>query len=175
MESNSTLFLQVFGLFCAGIFILVFLGGGIYLIYRSIKDKKKAKLSLSWPSTPGRVIESRVVESHSSDSDGDTTTTYRPYIKYEYQVVGATFTSDKLSIGPAVSTSNYRKSQDKVNRMPAGSTVTVFYNPDDPTDAVLEQRSNATLMLVLGIVFTVIGLCFLFPGAIIMAVNWLQF
>jgi len=170
MESTANTGLEIFGLLCMGIFILVFLGGGIYLIYRSVKDKQKAKLSLSWPSTVGKVIESRVVESHST-SDGDTTTTYKPYVKYEYQVVGETFTSDKLSIGPAVSTSNYRKSQEKVNRMPVGSTLTVFYNPDDPTDAVLEQRSNTTVMLILGIVFTVIGLCVILPIVIIMTVN----
>ncbi len=165
MENFSNLVLQLIGLACAGIFILVFLGGGAYMIYRSIQDRKKAKASLAWPSTQGRVIESRVVESRSSDSDGDTTTTYRPYIKYEYQVVGSVFTSDKLAIGPAVSTSSYRKAEEKVKRMPAGAAVTVFYNPDDPTEAVLEQRSNAGLLLILGIIFVVVGLCLLCPGA----------
>lgn len=165
METSSNLALQIVGLICGGIFILVFLGGGGYLIYRSIQDRKKAKASLNWPSTQGRVVESRVVESRSTDSDGDTSTTYRPYIKYEYQVVGTTFTSDKLAIGPAVSTSNYRKSEEKVRRMPVGAAVTVFYNPDDPTDAVLEQRSNAGLMLALGIIFVAVGLCILCPAA----------
>lgn len=165
METTSNLALQIGGLICMGIFILVFLGGGGYMIYRSVQDRKKARASLTWPSTQGRVIESRVVESHSSDSDGDTTTNYRPYIKYEYEVVGSTFTSDKLAIGPAVSTSNYRKSEEKVKRMPVGAAVTVFYNPDDPTDAVLEQRSNAGLLLTLGIIFAVVGLCLLCPAA----------
>ncbi len=171
METDSGLTMQIGSLICMGIFVLAFIGGGGYMIYRGIQDRKKAKASLSWPSTPGRVIESRVVESSSTDSDGDTTTTYRPYIKYEYQVVGATFTSDKLSIGPAVSTSNYRKSAEKVSRMPPGAAVNVFYNPDDPTDAVLEQRSNAGVMLTIGIIFAVIGLCFLCPGAIYLIYN----
>jgi hypothetical protein len=173
METDSNLALQISGLICMGIFILIFLGGGGYMIYRSIQDRKKARASLTWPSVQGRVIESRVVESRSTDSDGDTTTTYRPYIKYEYQVIGTTFTSDKLAVGPAVSTSNYRKSEEKVNRMPVGSTVTVYYNPDDPTDAVLEQRSNAKLLLILGIIFAVIGLCFLCPAAIYLIYNTL--
>ncbi len=171
MESTTNTGLQIFGLICMGLFILVFIGGGGYLIYRSIQDRKKAKASLSWPSTTGRVIESRVIESRSTDSDGDISTTYKPYIRYEYQVVGATFTSDKLSIGPAVSTSNYRKSEEKVRRMPPGTPVTVFYNPDDPIDAVLEQRSNAGLMLTIGIIFAVVGLCFLCPGAIYLIYN----
>jgi hypothetical protein len=35
----------------------------------------------------------------------------------------------------------------------------VYYNPDDPSDAVLErQAGGATLSLVIGIVFMVIGL-----------------
>lgn len=171
MDTTSNLAWQWIGLACMGIFILVFIGGGGYMIYRSIQDRKKAKASLTWPSTQGRVIESRVVENRSTDSDGDTSTTYRPYIKYEYQVVGATFTSDKLAIGPAVSTSNYRKSAEKVQKLPVGAAVTVFYNPDDPTDAVLEQRSNAKLLLILGIVFAAVGLCFLCPGAAYLIYN----
>lgn len=165
METSSNLALQIGGLICMGIFILVFLGGGGYMIYRSVQDRKKARASLTWPSTQGRVIESRVIESRSTDSDGDTSTTYRPYIKYEYQVVGSVFTSDKLAVGPAVSTSNYRKSEEKVRQMPIGAAVTVYYNPDDPTDAVLEQRSNAKLLMILGIVFAAVGLCFLCPAA----------
>jgi hypothetical protein len=175
MESTSNLAMLIGGLVCMGLFILAFLGGGAYLIYRSSQDKKKAKQSLNWPSTPGRVLESRVVESLSTDSDGDTSTTYKPYVKYEYSVIGATYTSDHIGIGPAVSSSNLRKAQDAVNRMPVGGTVTVFYNPDDPSDAVLEQRSNATVMLVVGIVLAAIGLCVLCPASIFLAVNWMNF
>lgn len=172
MENTSDIALQLFYLACMGLFLLVFLGGGGYLIYRSNLDRNKTKQSLTWPSTQGRVIESRVVEGRSTDSDGDTSKTFRPYVKYDYQVIGTTFTSDKLSIGPAVSTSNLRKTQDKVNGLPPGAVVTVFYNPDDPAEAVLEQRSNAPAMLVVGIILVFIGLCVLIPVGISLVVNW---
>lgn len=151
-----------------GIFLLIFLGGGSYYIFRSIQYRKKAKQTLDWPSVPGHVLKSYVFERWSSNVDS-TSIWYEPHIEYEYQVMGMTYTSNQLFIGPAVSFLKLRRSQDIVNRLTDGVTVKVFYNPEDPSEAVLDRRSSGTSSLITGITLAFIGLfllyIFLFPLA----------
>jgi len=149
------------GLLIFGIFLLIFLGGGSYYIIRSIRANKKARQSQTWPSVPGLVIKSCVFERWSGDSDGGMTIWYEPQIIYKYQVMGTIYTSERLFIGPKVSFLKLRRSQDIINRLTDGKTVTVFYNPDDPADAVLDRRSSGSTSLFTGITLAFIGLIFL--------------
>ena len=50
---STNLILQLFGLFCGGIFILAFAGAGVFLLVNSFKDRKKAEASQGWPATQG--------------------------------------------------------------------------------------------------------------------------
>ncbi len=151
-----------------GIFLLIFLGGGSYFIVRSIRYRKNAKQSLSWPSVSGHVLKFYVFERWSSNVDS-MSIWYEPHIEYEYQVMGTTYTSDRLYIGPNISFLKLRRSQDIINRLTDGVTVKVFYNPDDPSEAVLDHRSSGTFSLITGITLAFIGLfllyIFLFPLA----------
>lgn len=159
-----------FGYFCLGLFVLVFVGVGIYLILRSKRDKEKARQSLNWPATSGKVLAARMIESTSTDSDGDSSTTYRAHVQYEYEVMGASYTNDKVNVGMVVSTSSTKKAQETLARYPVGSTVKVYYDPNNPADSVLEQKASSNLTLILGIIFLGIGLCLVLPvGIIILA------
>ena len=167
MSISSAVTMQIFGLICGGFFVAIFAGVGIYLLIRFNKDKQKAASSQTWPSTSGRIVEARVTESTSTDSDGDRSTYYSPQIVYEYEVMGSPIRGDKIYVGLKSSSSNYKKAQEKVAQYPIGKTVSVFYNPDDPTDAVLERRAQTTTTLVLGIIFLVIGVCLGLPIVIV--------
>ncbi len=148
------------GVFCGGVLILLFLGIGIYLIIRSNKDKQKAQSSQQWPSVMGRIVASEVRESSSMDSEGDTSTMYKPYVQYEYNVMGSPFTGEKVSIGLTVSHGSPSQPREIVAKYPVGASVPVYYNPENPADAVLEQRSGSSkVSLILGIVFIVIAIC----------------
>ncbi|TDA67092.1 MAG: DUF3592 domain-containing protein [Chloroflexi bacterium] len=150
---------------CFGVFALVFTVVGIIMIVRSRQDKNKLQQSLSWPSVDGTVLESRVITSPSTDDDGGVDT-YRPYVKYEYEVGGTKYTHDKMRLGMVFSTSKLKTSQEAVVRYPVGRAVKVFVNPANPADSVLEQKGSSTATLIIGIVLLVIGLCVGIPGAI---------
>ncbi len=163
---------SIIGILCGGLFLLIFIGLGIWLVIKSIQDKKKAGESQNWPSTLGTITQSQVSESVSTSDDD--LPSYHPSVKYSYAVGGESFESNKIYFG-AVSSGSQKKAQEVIARYSQGSTVTVFYNPINPKEAVLERQSKSTtVMLVLGIVFVLMAVCILCVGVFSVASQYLQ-
>jgi hypothetical protein len=142
------------------IFFMVFWCGitGVFdgFIARNIYRQSQAE---SYPATTG-VVTSADISSHTStDSDGHTSTTYRAEISCRYEVEGRTFTSDTYRYG-AMGTSDRSYAESVVQRYPVGAEVTVYYNPADQSDAVLEVGvSGMDMFLVLFLTpFNLVGL-----------------
>jgi hypothetical protein len=143
----------------------VFMLVGAVLIATFAINRKKAIQSRTWPTSPGRVVTSRVNDRTDSDDEGGTTTYYQAEVVYEYAVEGETLQGNRIAFGSAWTTD--RGSQLEItNRYPTGSAVTVHHRPGNPGDAVLETSvgSGSTLFLVLGIVFDTIGTGLLIGG-----------
>ena len=152
------------GVLCGGFFLLLFLGLGIFLIYRTQQSKKKAQISQNWPSIPGQITDSHVSRSQSTDSDGDTSTSYSARVAYTYQVGGQAYSGHNIAFGFNPSYSNESKAQATAARYVVGSQVTVYYDPSNPSDAVLErQASGSNVGMILGIIFIVISVCIACP------------
>lgn len=83
--------------------------------------------------TMGKVVSSRVESHRGSDS-----TTYSPELEYRYTVDGRTYTGDRYAYSTGGS-SDSSYARDIVNRHQAGKTVTVYYDPNDPAEAVLTK------------------------------------
>ena len=156
------------GMLCGGFFFLLFLGLGIFLIYRTQQSKKKAQVSQNWPSTPGQITDSHVSRSQSTDSDGDTSTSYSARVAYTYQVGGQAYSGQNIAFGFNPSYSNESKAQAAAARYPVGSQVPVYYDPSKPSDAVLErQASGSNVGMIVGIIFIVIGVCAACPVVLV--------
>jgi len=163
------------GVLCGGFFFLLFLGLGIFLIYRTQQSKKKAQLSQGWPSTQGQVTDSHVSRSVSTDSDGDTSTSFSARVEYTYQIGGQVYTGHNIAFGFNPSYSNQSKAQADAARYPVGSQVPVYYDPSKPSDAVLErQSSGSNVGMILGIIFIVIGVCLACPIVVATLVSTLS-
>lgn len=107
--------------------------------------RKMAAVS-QWPSTMGAVMMSTIEQRHSSEGGY----TDYPVVQYSYQIGGQAYQSMKLAPGPDVGGSGARK---VVGRYPVGAQVMVFYNPQNPSDAVLERKAPAqwVMWLILGV------------------------
>jgi hypothetical protein len=152
------------GMLCGGFFFLLFLGLGIFLIYRTQQSKKKAQVSQNWPSTQGQITDAHVSRSQSTDADGDTSTSYSASVAYTYQVGGQAYSGHNIAFGFNPSYSNESKAQAATARYPLGGQVPVYYDPSNPSDAVLErQASGSNVGMILGIIFIVIGVCLACP------------
>jgi hypothetical protein len=83
--------------------------------------------------TTGTVISSRVQANHGSDS-----TTYSPELEYRYVVDRQTYTGHRYAYSTGGSSdSGYARRI--VDRYPASKTITVYYDSDDPSEAVLTR------------------------------------
>ena len=148
MNTESLLVIGIVG------FVLVILNA-VFLGVIFFMRRKMAAVS-QWPSTMGTVSMSTIEQRSSSESGY----TDYPVVQYSYQVGGQAYQSYKLAPGPEVGGSGARK---VVARYPAGAQVMVFYNPQNPSEAVLERKAPAQwLMWLLLIVFDC-ALCGVIP------------
>jgi hypothetical protein len=149
---------------CGGIFVLALLGLGAYLIFFSLRSKKKAEDSQGWPSTNGTIVSAEVKRSVNRDEDGHESYAYYPAVEYTYQCAGQTFTGKRLSFGGLVAQKNPAAVQTALQKYPAGGAVTVYYNPDNPSEAVLERQAGGVKWaLVIGIICLVLSVCIACP------------
>jgi len=118
---------------------LVLLGLGFYF-------QKKADAIEKWPSVIGKVTSTKVVQSTSrqslrrNDESSQAKLTYCPVIEYEYTVNGKKYSSDRLSLS-VDQKSRPEYLEPVLKKYSPGTAVNVFYNPDDPADAVLEKAN----------------------------------
>jgi hypothetical protein len=147
-----------FALLCGGFFLIITLALGGGLIFFSKRSKKKADMSQGWPNVAGKVILSEVRESASTDDDGYTRYSYFPRVEYSYSVAGQHFDSKRLSFGGVTGTSSPDKAQETINKYPVGSPVTVYYNPENPSEGVIERVAGGSkLAMTMGIILLIIS------------------
>jgi hypothetical protein len=127
----------VFTLFWSGI-VSVFDG---ILITGAVRQARAE----SYPSVEGEITRSRITTHH--DSEGGTT--YGADLEFTYRVGGAAYTSDKYRYGE-MSSSDRSLAAGIVRAHPVGSAAAVYYNPRNPSDAILQPGiAGQDLMLAL--------------------------
>lgn len=166
MSDSTGVILVVFG---GLVFVLVFAGIGAFLLYRSLQTRKRAEASQNWPSTLGQVVESRVTHSTSIDSEGGSSDTYSPVVEYTYQVGGQEYRGKDIAFGFKQGYGSPGKAEAVTARYPEGGSVTVYYDPANPKQAVLERKVGGFgVGLAIGIIFLLIGLCLGCPGTVLL-------
>ena len=132
-----------------------------------VLNRRVARASLAWPVAPGKITASKVeVESkieHESDTRDRVVERFRPHVAYAYRVGNADYHGSTLTWG-GVALHGDSDSAEKVTRKyPVGTGVSVHYDPDDPSNAVLEpqNRQGSAMMLVVAALFGGVGLLFL--------------
>jgi len=130
----------------------VFAGIGLFALIRGSVHYRTGKASATWPAVEGQVVVATVDKSDSTDSDGMTTRRYSPRVVYSY-TIGANNTAAIRSVGTWTYPSHARDAAKLKHQ--TGQRVSVYYNPDNPAQAVLEPGSTrgAWGTLLIGIVF----------------------
>lgn len=123
-----------------------------------LKAHFDARKAASWPSTRGIVLLSHLEARRSSKGHF----VNYPVVMYQYHVDGSSFESQKVSPGMAWGGTGAVK---VVERYPMGSQVTVFYNPAQPSEALLE-RKPPTITIWLWVTLVIVNLFFCGMGAV---------
>lgn len=94
-----------------------------------------SSVTRSWPTTTGRVLASKVSQKNNDVKYGPT-----PDVTYAYEIDGKKYKGKTILRG-GISSRGRKYSQEVVARYPKGAEVTVYYNPQNPSEACLEQYS----------------------------------
>jgi hypothetical protein len=120
---------------------------GLGLILIGAFDLHKASRAKTWPTAEGRILSSSLRERN--DGEG---TSYEVAILYEYFVNGRAHRSDVWRVRPG-SSSFTKAATAAVERYPVGAAVTVYFNPEDPADAMLEPGKISWSLIFGGLAF----------------------
>ncbi|AKJ64909.1 DUF3592 domain-containing protein [Kiritimatiella glycovorans] len=155
--------------FFSRIFPLVFVVIGAGTAFLGIRGLIRAKASVDWPSTQGKVVESSVERRRSSGRKGGSSTTYHAEIMYEFTVEDTLFNGDRVAYGD-YSSSSPSRARRIVNRYPKGKSVTVHYMPGNPEECLLEPgvKGQSWFLPGFGILFFTAGslMAAFLPGTI---------
>lgn len=134
------------------VFVLV---GGV-ILYFGVRQILRANASHSWLSVTGVVMVAELGKHVGRDPDD--ATTYSADISYDYVVNDHSYVNGAVDFG-SVQTSDPSTARRVLKRYPVGLQVPVYYNPDDPQDAVLEPGLNggSWFLPIFGGVFLVVG------------------
>jgi hypothetical protein len=114
--------------FCAAFSLI-----GWLMIVQGAGQIHRARQAAQWPSTRGTVESAEVYA-----VDGSQGAQWRPQVTYSYAVHGQLVTATRVSLGKARFFQDAQRAQAYAARYPARSEVTVFYNPAEVTESVLE-------------------------------------
>ena len=129
---------------------LIFVGIGGAAAVSALVDLRSGKRTAAWPRVKGKVLTSSVVESHSKSG-----TSYNAEVKYEYEVDGIRHTSDRIKFG--WESVDEQSAKGTTERYPAGSLVTVYHDPQEPSLSVLEREIEVGSVIFV-ILFGLVGI-----------------
>ncbi len=140
---------------CAGVFFLI----GLAIMASGWMTYRKSSQATNWLTTTGTITTSEVIRSTGGKLS------YSGHVVYQYSVQGKSHVSSHVSIAELMGIFDTGQSEAlaKVKKYPINSTVTVYYDPQNPQRAVLEKRGDASLFY-LGGVFLVFALIIWFLG-----------
>jgi len=123
-------------------------------------DLRHAK---SWTTTQGHIAVSKVAARHHQFAGSETTVKNEPVVEYEFTVGNRRYRGSRIGIGDDAGGAN---TEATLKRYPAGATVTVFYDPADPRNCVLERDmpegvAKGCLVLLVAAAVLIVGGYFL--------------
>jgi hypothetical protein len=125
---------------------LLFIVGGLLRLYSGVRKTRMVKDSKSWPTVTGKVLFSHLHREKTSievaESAWIKADIYEARIAYQYSVFGTKYTSHKVCLSPIRNVDQLEDAKKIIDKYPADSNVTVYYDPTNPSRAILESRDE---------------------------------
>lgn len=140
------------------------IGAGL-LVLSIVPTLFEAARMASWPETPGTLLQAQLISDRSSES-----TSYRVEAEYRYNVAGRGYNNNRAAIGAG--SDNVGDFQQTLgsrleNAYQKGQTVSVWYDPANPADAVLNRDIRWGMLgfkSIFAIVFGGVGFALIYFG-----------
>jgi len=134
------------------LFGVVFVLGGLLLLWGVYRTQKKVKVSQAWPETVGKVTSTEINKERYRSGDN-----YIPKITYAYSVLGADYTGIFI-LDNQKSNENAKQA---TSLFKVGTPIPIHYNPEKPQEHVSEQDTitRKYLLVIAGmLIFGVVSL-----------------
>ncbi len=134
------------------------------LIVGTVIKMREVKAAQTWQTASAKITRSEIRSKKAPDTTrrGQKTINY-PAVTYEYIVKGRRYTGDRISLAESIPESDIEPT---LERYPVGAEVTVYYNPNNPNQSVLERDLPVDFGKGLAGIFIVFG------GGAVMVVLW---
>lgn len=134
---------------------------GLIITALGMQEIQKAIVSKQWPSVQGTIITSKVTPMNSGQSGYS----YKPDITYKFKINETEIDGNKLRFGEK----SYPKSgtaQGIVKKFQPGEEYPVYYDPKDPSNAILQPGIHGSAWLIpgIGVAFILVSVFFVIIG-----------
>jgi hypothetical protein len=140
---------------------MIFVAAGTSAAFFGIRGIIRAKSTVAWPTTQGKV-QSSVIQPYYHD---DCPYQYQAKITYDFSVNNTTFSGSRITFGSeGYRFCNVSVAKQIVNRYPKDKIIAVYYMPKNPEVCLLEPgnvegKQWLLFLLVFGLIFFTIGSC----------------
>lgn len=132
--------------------VAAFAGLALFMGLMGWALRRQVAQARAWHTTQGQVLSSQVERFASRERKMNQSSTdgvismrwqllYRPDVAYRYSVNGVAYESNRISFGGRLYASFDHFARQRVAAYQSRGSVTVFYNPDNAAEAVLELRA----------------------------------
>ena len=116
----------------------------VMLVAMTVNKLLQLRRAASWPQAAGRITKSVVATRHARPFGRATQVINFPAIEYEFSVAGRKYNGRRISVGEDAGGANIEAT---LTRYPVGAAVTIYYDPADPENCVLERNAPALMPL----------------------------
>lgn len=129
---------------------IIVLVGGVFCVGEYVRTRQLASASLHWPTTSGKITRCGVIEEvieEKTEHDNRPTTTrmrhrYQVDLRYAYRVGKRDFNGTEIDWGGTMISGLREVAEKTAAKYHPGQSVKVYYDPDQPGQAVLEPASG---------------------------------
>lgn len=122
------------------IFGIILLLHFLYLHITSSKTK-------NWKHVKGKILISNIDNINYTGEDADLS--YKAKVKYQYNLNGKNYLSKKIFYGDYIRSNMSYRAKKVIKKYGKDEIVTVYYNPDNPEESVLETGINPVIYKIL--------------------------
>jgi len=142
---------KIVGLIVCVLLGVAMIGGGAAGL---VSDQRALAEAQAWPSTDGRIEESRIsphwVSGRRSHYE------YDPIVAYAYDVDGQTWRNDDIALSGSFRSRSRSTAENVLLDYPLGAKIRVYYSPADPQHSALRVETESGIWYFLMVIGAVV-------------------
>lgn len=140
---------------------LIFLPMAVLVVVAVIAKMLEVRRASGWSTAVGRIVKSGTAAARHRPAGEATTVKTVPAVQYEFSVGGRKVRGNRISIGEDAGGAN---TEATLRRYTMGAAVTVYYDPANPENCVLErgvpEGVGKGLAIIVGLVIALVGVTY---------------